>query len=69
MSEDRYRLFSLVLFGIFVAGTLCIGWQLSQNGRNAQRDVQKDYLVTGASAKSSGTQVVNTPTGAVRKAE
>ncbi len=60
MSEERYRLCKLVLLAVFVAGSLFIGWQFSQNGRYVQFD--------RTSAQGGPTLVIDTRTGVVHGA-
>jgi hypothetical protein len=76
MSEERYRIWKLVLLSIFVSGSLFIGWQLTQiawqstqNGRYVQFDQQKDAFVLGATAERNPTQFIDTRTGVVRSAQ
>ena len=68
MNEERYRLGKLLLLAVFVAGSLYLGRQFSQNGRYVQFDRQKDSLVIGDTAQGGATQVIDTRTGTVRAA-
>jgi hypothetical protein len=72
MNEERYRVGKLVLWAIFVAGTLIIGErvseserQLAENGRYVQYDRNKDTTTTGNTMQTFPTKILDTRTGEV----
>jgi hypothetical protein len=72
MNEERYRVGKLMLWAIFVAGTLIIGARISQserqlaeNGRYIQYDRNKDTTTTGNTTQTYPTKILDTRTGEV----
>ena len=49
MNDNTYRLCKVTLMGIFVLGTLFIGYRASQTGRYVQYDVRKTCTQDGRS--------------------
>jgi hypothetical protein len=69
MSEGLYRGIVVVLLTIFVAGSLFIGWRLSENGRFVQYDPQKEYYKFNDATFQTGRQLMDTRTGRVHEVE
>ena len=72
MSEERYRIWKLIILGVFVVGALIIGGRISEslkqsaeNGRYIQHDRMKDKVTTGGSTIGHSTQFIDTRAGSV----
>jgi len=65
LSEDKYRFVMVVLLGVFVIAFIIIGHRISENGRYAQYDHQKDSVVYGNTYQSKSPAVLDTRTGKI----
>ncbi len=75
MTEERYRLYKLILFAVLVVGTLLLGWQFSlmgwqmaENGRYVQLDRQKqrDILPSNSSSQVFPPAILDTRNGKIQ---